>query len=153
MSAGAARPTRLELVQKRFPELQKLGGSAGDREAAIDINQRAVEAILGDFIGCFDKGYAAFGPGVLCIRLAREAKSNQTEYLSLEDINADLHEAKRSGPPELERAMRSVVSAIEELNINKAALVMVIDSGLRLFPIDRDNPSMAVVALMQELQR
>ena len=147
------RPTRDQLVAKFFPELKKSSGTIGDKEAAIGINTRATEAILQDFIGNFDKGYSQFGPGVLAIRLAKDAASNNAEYLALYDLEEDARTAAKHGDIEIQQALESAVSYVINFNPNKAALLMLVDSGLRLFPVDRDSPASSITALMEDLQQ
>jgi hypothetical protein len=147
------RPSRPELIKKFFPELDKAKGSLGDKEAAIGINTRATEAILQDFIGNYDKGYNQLGPGALAIRLAKDAASNDAEYLTLQDLEEDARLAAKNGDTDLQSTLEAVVSYIIAFNPNKAALLMLVDSGLRMFPIDRDKPASAITALMEEFQQ
>ena len=146
------RPSRYELVQKMFPELRTSGGTTGDKEAAIGINQRAAEAILGDFIGLYDKGFAALGPGVLNIRLSKDS-TKTSEYVTHEEITSDAELAHKFGDVEIAEAMGDVASVVESFNPSKAALVLLVDnSGFRLLPLDRDNPASTLVAIMEEFQ-
>ena len=145
------RPSRYELVQKMFPELKTQQGSKGDREAAIGINTRACEAILGDFIGNFDKGFTAYGPGALAIRLSND-KSKTSEYITQAEIAADADLASKHGDVDIAEAMGDVAAVVEAFNPNKAALLLLIDnSGFRLLPVDRDNPAGTITAVMEEM--
>ena len=147
------RPTREQLVAKMFPELKKSSGTIGDKEAAIGINTRATEAVLGDFIGLYDRGYSQLGPGVLAIRLAKDAMSNNSEYLSLYDLEEDARTAAKHGDEEIGEALSKTVSYVINFNPEKAALLLLIDSGFRIFPLDRDNPASSITALMEDLQQ
>ena len=146
------RPSRPELLQKFFPELKKASGSLGDKEAAIGLNTRATEAILQDFVGNYDRGFNQLGPGVLAIRLAKDAASNDAEYLALYDLEEDARLAAKNGDTDLQSTLEAAVSYVINFNPNKAALLMLIDSGLRLFPIDRDDPASSITSMMEELQ-
>lgn len=147
-----SRPSRYELVAKMFPELRTSGGSKGDKEAAIGINTRACEAILGDMIGNYDKGLAAFGPGVLNVRLSKD-QSKTSEYITLSEITADADLASKHGDTDISQAMHDVAIFCENFNPNKAALLLLVDnSGFRLLPVDRDNPASTIVAVMEEFQ-
>ena len=146
------RPSRPQLLAKFFPELKKASGSIGDKEAAIGLNTRATEAILQDFIGNYDKGFNQLGPGVLAIRLAKDAASNDAEYLTLQDLEEDARLAAKNGDTDLQSSLEAVVSYVIAFNPNKAALLMLVDSGLRMFPIDRDNPASSITSMMQEFQ-
>ena len=146
------RPSRYELVSKMFPELRTSGGSKGDKEAAIGINTRACEAILGDMIGNYDKGFNAYGPGVLNIRLSKDA-TKTSEYITLSEISADAELATKHGDTEIAESMGDVASIVEGFNPNKAALLLLVDnSGFRLLPVDRDNPASTIAAVMEEFQ-
>lgn len=147
------RPSRPQLLEKFFPELKKASGTLGDKEAAIGINTRATEAILQDFIGNYDRGYNQLGPGVLAIRLAKDAASNNAEYLALYDLEEDARTAAKHGDTEIQEALESAVSYVISFNPNKAALLMLVDSGLRLFPVDRDNPASSITSMMEEFQQ
>lgn len=146
------RPSRPELLEKFFPELKKASGSIGDKEAAIGINTRATEAILQDFIGNYDKGFNQLGPGALAIRLAKDAASNDAEYLTLQDLEEDARLAAKNGDVDLQSSLEAVVSYIIAFNPNKAALLMLVDSGLRMFPIDRDSPASSITSMMETFQ-
>ena len=146
------RPSRYELLQKMFPELRTSSGSAGDKEAAIGINQRAAEAILGDQIQLYDTGFKALGPGVLNIRLSKDNKKT-SEYITHQEITADAELAQKFGDTEIAADMSDVANFVDGFNPNKAALILLVDnSGFRLLPIDRDNPASTLVALMEEFQ-
>lgn len=145
------KPDRYTLVAKMFPELAKPKGSKGDRRAAIEINTRACEAILGDFIGLFDKGYSSYGPGVLSVRLSND-KTKTSDYVTLAELAADVDLARKDGDEGMTSAMESVVTAVEELNANKAALLLLVDyEGFRLLPVDRDSPAATITAVMEEI--
>ena len=146
------RPSRYELLTKMFPELRTTEGSKGDKEAAIGINTRACEAILGDMIGNYDKGFAAFGPGVLNVRLSKDT-SKTSEYITLSEIIADADLATQHGDTDIASAMTDVAKTVESFNPNKAGLVLLVDnSGFRLLPVDRDNPASTLVSMMEEFQ-
>ena len=148
------RPTRADLCSRFFPELMQVNSATlGDKEAAIGINQRATEAILGDFIQLFDKGYAAYGPGVLTVRLARDAASKESDYLSLKDLQEDAATAREFNDTDIADALTKAIDTIVGFNTEKAVLLLLIDSGFRLFPIERDNPSKAIVAMMEDMQK
>ena len=145
------KASRYELISRMFPELKKSLGSKGDREAAIGINTRACEAILGDMIGNFDKGFAAYGPGVLNIRLSNDT-SKTSEYVTLQEIEADAQLARKYGDDDIAASMEDVAKTIDGFNTNKAALLLLVDnSGFRLLPVDRDNPAGVLKAIMEEL--
>ena len=146
------RPSRYELVQKMFPELRKASGSKADREAAIGINTRACEAILQDMIGNFDKGFAVYGPGVLNVRLSHD-QSKTSEYVTADEINADIELARKHNDTDIAEAMGDVAAIIDGFNFNKAVLLLLVDnSGFRLLPVDRDDPAGIITTIMEELQ-
>ena len=147
------RPSREELVARAFPELRQSGAGLGDKEAAIGINTRAAEAILGDLIGLYDAGYSAKGPGVLAVRLNKEAVSQNSDYLTADDIKQDYELASRLGDEGIASKMSEITSLLDSHNAAKAALLMLIDSGMRVFQIPRDNPASALTAMMEALQR
>lgn len=143
------RPSRPELINKFFPELRQSVGSTGDKEAAVGVNTRATEAILSDFIGLFDAGHAQLGPGVLAVRLSKD-NSKTSDYLSLDDLQADADTANKLGDTSLHTALADTIAIIREFNTEKAALLLLIDSGFRLFPVNRDNPARSITAMMEE---
>ena len=49
--------------------------------------------------------------------------------------------------------MTKAIDTIVGFNTEKAVLLLLIDSGFRLFPIERDNPSKAIVAMMEDMQK
>ena len=144
------RPSRPELVAKFFPELkQNLGATTGDKEATIGINTRATEAILGDFIGLFDAAFAQRGPGVLAVRLSKD-NSKTSDYLDLDDLQADADMAHRSGDLSLATALSDIAMVANGHNYEKGVLLMLVDSGFRLFVLDRDDPAKSITAMMEE---
>jgi len=146
------RPSRYELLQKMFPELRTSSGTTGDKEAAIGLNTRAAEAILGDQIGLYDTGFTALGPGVLNLRLSKD-NTKTSEYITHQEITADAELARKLGDTQLAADMGDVANFVDGFNPSKAALILLVDnSGFRLLPIDRDNPASTLVALMEEFQ-
>ena len=146
------RPSRYELVQKAFPELKRSIGSKGDKEAAIGLNTRAAEAVLQDMIGLFDAGFSQLGPGVLAVRLSKDEQKT-SDFLAVSDIRADAENALNWGDIEISEAMGDVASVVEAANVEKVALILLMDnSGFRLLPVERDNPARVLTAVMEELQ-
>ena len=146
-----SKPSRYELVGLMFPELRKAVGSKGDREAAIGINTRACEAILGDLIGNYDKGFAAYGPGVLNVRLSND-NSKTSEYIGLDEIRADAELARKWGDDDIADSMDDVIKEVDGFNPNKAALLLLVDnSGFRLLPLDREDPAGTITSIMEEM--
>lgn len=144
-----ARPTKLELLQRFFPEVMDKTGSKGDKEAAMRVNTLACEAVLADLLNLYDKGLKHRGLGVLCLRLHKEAQ--ESSYISLGDFRADRDMAAKSGSTDLESFLADVIDEIERTNPEKAALIMLLDnSSVQLFPLSREYPARSIQALMEE---
>lgn len=144
-----ARPPRLELLAKFFPEMQQSMGSSGDREASIRFNTLACEAILQDQINLFDRGRQRLGPGVLVNRLQKG--STRSDYITQDDLQADRDQASKDGLGGLARTLDAVLEQIESVDVKRFALVLLIDnSSMRLLPIDRAKPSGDIQALIEE---
>ncbi len=143
------RPSRLEMVNKFFPELKE-GSTKADREAAIQYNLLACEVVLADLLQKFDREYEKYGPGVLCMRLHKGAR--KSEYLTQKEVQGDYDLAVQDGAKDLQSQLKEVVDAIKNSNVNQCGLVMRVDnSGLGVMRIPRDNPASALKALMEEL--
>lgn len=144
-----ARPTKLELLRRFFPEVMEKGGSKGDKEAAMKVNTLACEAVLADLLSLYDKGLAQRGLGVLCLRLHKDAQ--ESSYISLEDFRADRDMASRGGSTDLETFLTDVIDQIERTSPEKAGLIMLLDnSSAQLFPISKEYPARSIQALMEE---
>lgn len=144
-----ARPTKLELLRRFFPEVIDSVGTKGDKEASLRINTAACEAILADLITLYDKGLADRGPGALCVRLHQQAQ--ESSYIALGDFKADLDMASRNQSTDLEGFLSDVIEQIENTNPDKAALVLLLDnSSAQLFPVGREFPARSIQALMEE---
>lgn len=144
-----ARPTKLELLRRFFPELIDKAGTKGDKEAAVRINTAACEAILADLITLYDKGLQQHGLGAICLRLHNSAQ--ESSYITLEDFRADRDTAARNHANELESFLSEVIDQIERTSPEKAVLVLLLDnSSAQLFPIGREFPARSVQALMEE---
>jgi hypothetical protein len=142
------RPSRFELLSKFFPEL-KQPGTQGDKEASLRFNTLACEAILADQLHLFDIGFRHNGPGLLCVRLRGGAQCS--EYLPVDDLRVDQAEAKRAGDSDVERFLADAISQIGSTNFEKCGLVLLIDnSSMQVFPIDRDYPARAIQAMLEE---
>lgn len=143
-----ARPSKRELLARLFPELRQ-SASNGEKEAAVRLNTLACEAILADWIRLFDRGLAREGPGVLCLRLHRQA--HESSYLARADLEADCQQARRDGSQELETFLTDSLAQLERLNLQQVALVLLLDnSGAQLFVLDRDQPARAIEAALTE---
>lgn len=144
-----ARPTKLDLLRRFFPEVMEQSGSKGDKEAALRINTAACEAILADLITLYDKGFNQRGLGALCVRLHQDAQ--ESSYISIEDFRADRDMANRNQSADLECFLSDVIDQIERINPDKAVLVLLLDnSSAQLFPVNRDFPARSIQALMEE---
>lgn len=144
-----ARPTKLDLLRRFFPEVMDKPGSKGDKEAAMRINTAACEAILADLITLYDKGLKRHGLGTLCVRLHQDAQ--ESSFISVEDFRADRDLAIRNQSHDLEDFLIDVIDEIERTNPEKAVLVLLLDnSSAQLFPINRDFPARSIQALMEE---
>ena len=84
-----------------------------------------------------------------CIRLHKTSK--KSEYLSKSDLEDDLSNAERSNAEDIAKSIREVIESIDSHNTEKAALIMLVDnSRLSVFPLDRDNPAQGIKAMMEE---
>jgi len=144
------RPSRLELLSRFFPELGKPTlGSNGDREASIRYNTLACEAVLADQLHLFDIGFQEHGPGVLCLRLRRDAKTSG--FVSLDELQADHADAVRANDTEIASFLADLISQIESTNFERCGLILLVDnSSMRVLPIDRDYPASAIQAMLEE---
>ena len=143
------RPDRSELLLKFFPEIIQQSKD-GDTEAAIALNVRACEAVLADLIDLYDKGLDTFGPGLLAIRLRKGAPDST--YLTSGELEGDLSAAESSGDTQTAGFLRSVVDAIDSHNVNKAALVMLLDNSRgQVLPIARHYPASSIGAMLEEV--
>jgi len=142
------RPGKLELLSRFFPEIRQKT-SKGDKEQSIAYNTLACEVVLADLLRLFDTGLSKYGPGALCIRLHRGA--GESSFLSLSDLKEDQQRAKEDGASDLEAFFSGVVTKIGSIDPTKAGLVMLVDnSSVQLFPIDREYPARSVQALLEE---
>jgi len=143
-----ARPSKFELLSRFFPEIRRKAGK-GDKEQSIAYNTLACEVVLADLLRLFDKGLAQYGPGALCVRLNQGA--NESSYLALSDLKQDQQQAREDDASGLESFFSGVISKISELDPAKVGLVMLVDnSSVQLFPIDREYPARSVQALLEE---
>jgi hypothetical protein len=134
------RPSKIELLSRFFPEIREKSSKA-DKEQSIAYNTLACEVVLADLLRLFDKGFSTYGPGALCVRLHQGAG----------DLRADQEEARLSGDVDIESSMKAMVDEIERINPEKAGLVLMVDnSSIQLFPIDREYPARSVEALLEE---
>jgi hypothetical protein len=132
------RPSKIELLSRFFPEIKEKTSKA-DKEQAIAYNTLACEVVLADLLRLYDKGLVTHGPGALCVRLHQGA--GESAYLSVADL-------RDSG---IEESMRTMIEEIQRINPEKAGLVLMVDnSSIQLFPIDRDYPARSVEALLEE---
>jgi hypothetical protein len=143
-----SRPGKLELLSRFFPEIrQKV--SKSDKEQSIAYNTLACEVVLADLLRLFDRGLSKYGPGVLCVRLHKGA--GESSFLALSDLKEDQQRAKDDGASDLESFFSGVITKISDIDPTKAGLVMLVDnSSVQLFPIDRDYPARSVQALLEE---
>jgi hypothetical protein len=142
------RPSKIELLSRFFPEIKEKTSKA-DKEQAIAYNTLACEVVLADLLRLYDKGLATHGPGALCVRLHQGA--GESAYLSVADLRADQQQARASGDSGIEESMRTMIEEIQRINPEKAGLVLMVDnSSIQLFPIDRDYPARSVEALLEE---
>lgn len=142
------RPSRIELLSRFFPEIKEKSGKA-DKEQSIAYNTLACEVVLADLLRLYDKGLAAQGPGALCVRLHKGA--GESAYLPVADLRADQEQARLAGDAGIESSMKSMLDEIERINPAKAGLVLMVDnSSIQLFPIDREYPARSVEALLEE---
>jgi len=97
----------------------------------------------------FDNGFRKYGNGALCVRLHKGA--SESSYLALSDLKEDQQRAQDDGDTGLESFFTSVIEQIDRINPEKAGLVMLVDnSSVQLFPIDREYPARSVQALLEE---
>jgi hypothetical protein len=144
-----ARPSRIELVKRFFPELGSTG-TGGETEAAIEINTRACEAILSDQIKLYDEFYEASGPGILCLKLAEGDR--RSHYVTLDDLCADLLLAEGSFQPDVASFLKDAIRATKSLDQTANVLIMLMDgSKTSLLPLSRDYPAKMIQALQEEI--
>lgn len=142
------RPSKIELLSRFFPEIKEKSSKA-DKEQSIAYNTLACEVVLADLLRLYDKGFSTYGPGALCVRLHQGA--GESAYLSIGDLRADQQQARLAGDTDIESSMKSMVDEIERINPEKAGLVLMVDnSSIQLFPIDRDYPARSIEALLEE---
>lgn len=142
------RPSKIELLSRFFPEIKEKSSKA-DKQQSIAYNTLACEVVLADLLRLYDKGLAAQGPGALCVRLHKGA--GESSYLAVADLRADQEQARLAGDAGIESSMKSMVDEIERINPEKAGLVLMVDnSSIQLFPIDREYPARSVEALLEE---
>lgn len=143
------RPTRFELLAKFFPELRDVTSTTGEKQASLTYSLLACEVILADQLKYFDRGYEAFGPGVLCVRLHQKAE--QCEYLSLADLVHDHDTAIRANDESTKDFLSDLINTIKETNYEKCGLVLLCDnSSAQAFPIDREFPAKSIQAMLEE---
>ena len=143
-----ARPSRIELMHRFFPELGQ-AGSKGETSAAIELNTRACEAILADQIGIFDEFHREQGPGALCLKLADGAK--HAHYVTISDFSTDLMHAEGQGDTAMASALREVVNVIRDCDFSQRVLILLIDNScFSLLPVPREYPASAIKALQEE---
>lgn len=142
------RPNKIELLSRFFPEIREKATKA-DKEQAIAYNTLACEVVLADLLRLFDNGFRKYGHGALCVRLHKGA--NESSYLALSDLKEDQQRAAEDSDAGLESFFKSVIDQIDCINPEKAGLVMLVDnSSVQLFPIDREYPARSVQALLEE---
>jgi hypothetical protein len=137
-----ARPSRLELLRKFFPELGDTG-TGGETEAAIAINTRACEAVLADMIGLFDRSFKEKGAGVLSLNLALQDRGGC--YVTLEELCEDLLVADAMGQNDVSSMLKDTISVVRLNNYEERVLLLLIDrSKASLLPIPRDQPARSI---------
>ena len=143
-----ARPSRVELMRRFFPELGDTG-SAGDTQAAIGLNTRACEAILADQIRLFDQMRERFGDGALCLKLA--GGDRESFYTPLEAFCEDLLTAEGAGDFGMSAMLADIVRVIKTTNFEQQVLVLLIDnSRATLLPLGREYPARSIQAMQEE---
>ena len=143
-----ARPSRVELMRRFFPELGETG-SAGDTEAVIGVNTRACEAILADQIRLFDKMRGSFGDGALCLKLA--GGDRESFYTPLEAFCEDLLTAEGAGDSAMATMLADIIRVIKTTNFQQQVLVLLIDnSRATLLPLGREYPASSIQAMQEE---
>lgn len=142
------RPTRIELLEKFFPEIKE-NASAGEREASIRLNSMACELILADLITKYDNALAKQGKGILTLFLSKGKQG--AAFIPAADFEQDLETAKSAGDTDMEGFLSSALQQIESISPEKAALVMLVDNtGAQVFPISRDYPANPIKAMLEE---
>lgn len=142
------RPSKIELLSRFFPEIREKA-SKGEKEQSIAYNTLACEVVLADLLRLYDKGLSVHGPGALCVRLHKGA--GESAYLAVSDLRADQEQARKVGDTDIESSMKAMLEKIEQVNPEKAGLVLMVDnSSIQLFPIDREYPARSVAALLEE---
>ena len=142
------RPSKAELLARFFPEIRQ-AASPGERQQSIAYNTLACEVVLADLLRLFDQGYRRQGPGVLAVRLQRQAGASA--YLSAADLQADREAAAAGGDAATETVLADVLEQIGRLEVSATGLVLLIDnSSAQLFPIGRDYPARGIGALLEE---
>jgi hypothetical protein len=146
------RPEGDEFYRLFFPELEK-DNLKSDKEAYTRLATATCEAILNDFIRLFDKSYAQCGPGILVIRLNHfQDREQEPLFMPLSELQKDLETADSSGDKEIADYLRSAIDTAEGANVNQCAVVMLTDnSSIRIFLLDRENPSASIRAGLQEI--
>lgn len=143
-----SRPSKIELLSRFFPEIKERSTKA-DKQQSIAYNTLACEVVLADLLRLYDKGLAAQGRGALCVRLHQGA--SDSTYLSIADLRADQQQARAAGDTSIETTMSDMVEQIERIDPDKAGLVMLVDnSSVQLFPIEREYPARSIEALLEE---
>jgi hypothetical protein len=144
-----SRPDRAELVKRFFPELGETG-TAGETEAAIEINTRACEAILADIVELFDEFRAEQGDGALVIKLADGDR--HSHYVTTEDLCRDLVSAQNLGDRQSSRLLRDTIRVAKTHDYESAVLVMLIDkTSVHVLPLPRDYPANGIKELQHQL--
>lgn len=133
-----------------FPDIAQ-AGSAGDAQAFIELNTRACEVILLDFIKRHDELFDQLGPGVLVINLALPG-DQQAGYVTLEGWQRDLAEARRLEDRDFEEFLDKVVRAVKGNADRAAALLLLIDrTRQQLLTLPRDMPAERIRDLQAQL--
>ena len=77
--------------------------------------------------------------------------AGESAYLAVSDLRADQEQAHKAGDTGIESSMKAMVDEIERINPEKAGLVLMVDNtSVQLFPIDREYPARSVSALLEE---
>jgi len=83
------------------------------------------------------------------VRLHKGA--NESSFLAASDLKADQQRAQEDGDSALESFFKATIDQIERIDPEKAGLVLMVDnSSVQLFPIDREYPARSVQALLEE---
>jgi hypothetical protein len=89
---------------------------------------------------------------VLCVRLRDGADASS--YLTVEDLQVDRAMAVACADAETETFLADVLRQIGSMDFEKAGLIMLVDnSSIQLFPIDREFPARSVQALLEEFSQ